>query len=570
MIKILIPTLVIFCNTILAGNIEFKRVNEKPIQYELIEWNIELIAEYENPYLYTDISLDMKLYSPSGKELILPCYFISGKSGEKSLWKARFAAKEIGKYKYYYVLSKSGEIISESKEDYFEVNKSDKKGFLQPNNLWSFKYDNGEIFRGIGENIGWEARIEDDSKYFKELHENPRFNYDFMLKKLGNLGGNYFRTWMCSWNLPLEWKYPSNSNKYEISNEHFNPTAIKRIDWLVQLCDSLNIHFMLALDSHVSLMGSGWEKNNYNSKNGGYADSIKEFFSNKFSKEQYKSRLRYLVARWGFSPSIGAWEFFNEIDNAVFAGKDKPIVELKSVVEWHKEMSEYLNLIDPYNHIITTSISHRDIEGLNDIQNIDLNQKHIYVNIDAIPSTIIGYSKKHSKPYIIGEFAHHWDWSLDFNLYRNEFDFAFKKGLWLGLFSQTPILPMAWWWEYFDENKTTNYLPSVRYILNKMNDESKGNFESIEVNTNDSLLTKAVKAGETIFIFILNQSKNSVKNPILNFNSATLKEYKQVQVFEPENNSFEEGAKIFFNSSQQINFNNVTMKSNSMKIIIIK
>jgi hypothetical protein len=41
-------------------------------------------------------------------------------------------------------------------------------------------------------------------------------------------------------------------------------------------------------------------------------------------------------------------------------------------------------------------------------------------------------------------------------------DSDFKRGLWYGLFSLTPILPMSWWWEYFDNRKTDEYFKKIR------------------------------------------------------------------------------------------------------------
>ena len=38
-----------------------------------------------------------------------------------------------------------------------------------------------------------------------------------------------------------------------------------------------------------------------------------DFFTDERAKADYKNRLRYLVARYGYSTSVFAWEFFNEV-----------------------------------------------------------------------------------------------------------------------------------------------------------------------------------------------------------------------------------------------------------------
>ena len=48
----------------------------------------------------------------------------------------------------------------------------------------------------------------------------------------------------------------------------------------------------------------------------------KIFFTSQKAMDRYKDKLRYVVARWGYSPHIAALEFFNEIDNGVFTPQD--------------------------------------------------------------------------------------------------------------------------------------------------------------------------------------------------------------------------------------------------------
>jgi hypothetical protein len=559
-------TLILFITPTIKSQILSEELKtEKISRFEKAEWEIQLKEDFVNPYLISEITLDMKMRSPSGKAILLPCFYVSGKSGELSNWKAIFSPQEIGAYTYYFELKNKDRIIK-SDSNYFSVTSSNKKGFLHANDYWTFKFDNGELFRGIGENIGWEARKNDDSKFFKELHEMSRFNYEYMLKKLKENGGNYMRTWMCPWNLPLEWKKVANTNRYINSDEYFNPSSFDKIERLFYLADSLGIYVMLAMDAHGALLGSQWESSNYNIKNGGFAANPSEFFSNEKSKIQYKSRLRYLVARWGHYSSIGAWEFWNEVDNAMYAGKEESQIDPELVVQWHKEMSDYLSSIDPYDHLITTSISHREIEGLNSIEKIDFNQKHIYIATDAIPSALIDYSKKFSKPYVIGEYGHQWDWSLNFNEYAENFDYDFKKGLWYGLFNPTPILPMTWWWEFFDERNTKVYYSNVKEIYNNMLDSGGGRFSSINVSTDfESGICYGVQCGYKKFIYLLNNGSSDVIAELIIDNNEDI---ETVQVYDPDIMTYSEISN--YNSKKENTFiNNVELKRRENKIFII-
>jgi hypothetical protein len=491
----------LFVATLLNAQVQgFELLNKKVLQYEKAEWNIQLIAEWQNPYLQEDIALDMLLTSPSGKKIILPCYYESGESGKPSKWKARFAAQETGNYTYSFQLTKANEIVSNSAQSSFQSNASVKNGFLHTKNNWVLEFDNGKAFRGIGENICWESRANDDSKFFKELHEKEKYNYEYMLPSLAKHGGNFYRTWISSWNLPIDWKKGFNSKRYTASDEYYNPSAVKALDRLVTLSDSLGLYIMLTLGTGASDVRSG-----------GFATSSADFFVNPLAKQKYKNRLRYIIARWGYSTSIATWEFFNEVDNVQFSNRNAPI-SAASITDWHAEMSTYLKSIDLYKHIVTTSISHRDVKGMNDLPNIDINQKHIYKNTKVIPSTIVKYEEDYKKPYVIGEYGYEYDWQKNFNLFANEMDSDFKRGMWYGLFSSTPILPMSWWWEYFDDRGTDVYLNRIKIISEEMLAAGKGSFEKVNAKTTDSATEIfAVACGNKVFVYAYNHSATDKK-----------------------------------------------------------
>jgi hypothetical protein len=489
-------------------------------QYELAEWDINLLAAWQNPYVHDDIALDMLLVAPSGKQLILPCYFVKGSSGSDSWWKARFLPQESGRYKYHFTLrqkektvnGRGGKFVAASagkgaaqvgngptqnaKGAPHNSNDAGRTGILHAKDNWSFVFDNGTPFRGLGENICWESRARDDSKYFPGLNEDSiKYNYERMVPLLVAHGGNFFRTWMCRWNLPIDWKANFNNNRYQPSDEYFNPSAVTKLDRLVDLCDSLGLHMMLTL-------GQGA----YHKSEGGVAESAADFFVNTAAKAKYKDRLRYIVARWGYSASIGAWEFFNEVDNVQFGNPRNPI-KAADIVQWHDEMSAYMKQVDPYGHLVTTSISHRDLAGLDNLKHMDFNQKHIYKATRNIPPTIVAYARNFDKPYVIGEFGYEWDWSKNFNDFAGGMDSDFKRGLWYGVFSPTPIVPMSWWWEYFDQRGTDLYIRNVRTILDRMMKAGNGSFDSVRISVdNDSIERFAVRCGSEVYVYLHNLS----------------------------------------------------------------
>ena len=155
--------------------------------------------------------------------------------------------------------------------------------------------------------------------------------------------------------------------------------------------------------------------------------------------------------------------------------------------------------------MVTTSISHRDVQGLNDLKNIDYNQKHIYKNTSAIPGTIRDYTLKHHKPYVIGEAGFEWDWNKNFNDFANDMDVDFKRELWLGTFSPTPILPMSWWWEFFENRGMMGYFRQVHEMNQLMLKAGKGKFASFELKTNrNGVQAYGVRCGKKSFVYLYN------------------------------------------------------------------
>lgn len=473
---------------------DVKLISQNVVQYDRADFLIRLTGTWDNPYLQEHVSLDMVLTAPSGKELVLPCFYVSGESGSISEWAARFTPQEKGKYQYQFRLAENAELKDVSGKFYFDSKPSKQKGFLHAKNNWILEFDNGDPFRGIALNLCWESRTNDDSKFFKALHEkHEKYNYDYLIPMFASSGGNFCRVWMCSWNFPIDRKNNFNNHRYVLSDEYFNPSAVAKLDQFVELCKRENVYVMLCMEQ-------------------GDVRADHNFFVSEEAKNRYKNRLRYIVARWGYSPNIAMWEFFNEIDNIQYRQADNPIPS-EDIVAWHSEMSEYLRGLDPFQHIRTTSISHRDLKGLNSIPNMDINQKHIYKNTTGIPREIEKYEKEFGKPYVIGEFGYEWDWSKNFDEFADEMDFDFKRGLWYGLFVSTPITPMSWWWEYFEDRGLVSYFRGVREISDLMLKSGNGDFKKINVRA-EGLETYGVQCGEKVFVYVLNKSDESITAPI--------------------------------------------------------
>ena len=511
---------------------DYELETSEVIQYEKAVFSLTVDDTFSNPYDQREVKINMILTSPSGEELLLPVFFDEENEAYTN-WKAHFAPQESGEYTYYFELSTDENLSETTTEGSFEAQASDADGILvknenHPTDQWTITHNSGKPFRGVGINVGWEGRTWDPEHY----------TYDYFFERLSENGVNFVRTWMHAWNLPLEWKQISDeTDRYSDSDEYFNPEGIQRMDETIDLAEEHDIYLMLALDAHGGfIIDSEWPINNYNSENGGPADTPEEFFTNSEAKEMYKNRLRYLVARWGYSPAIGVWEFFNEVDNV----RDAEGIPDFHIFQWHNEMSTYLKSIDPYDHIVSTSISHNEVNNLFSVNDIDINQKHVYRETHRIPEILNDHDT--GRPFVIGEFGREWDWDIDFSTIEDEKIYDYKRGLWYGLFNPTPILPMSWWWEWFDERDLFEYFEGVRLISDKMLEAGSGDFEQIDSSFPSE--SYAVKTDSVVFAYINNIDTEELSGETLSVTVGDAYLNYEAQLFNPETVEFEELGEI--------------------------
>ena len=515
-------------------------------QYDAIFFEVALTGEWENPYLQEEAALDMVLTAPSGKELVLPCFYKEGESGAESVWEARFTPQEKGRYTYFFRYSEDGEVVSETAPAAFKSRRSRLQGILHVRDNWTLAYDNGKPFRGVGINLCWESRTKDDSKFFSALHEqHDRFNYDVMLPDFAENGGNFTRMWICDWNFPIDRQDGFNNHRYTETTEYMNRSAVERLDHVLNLCEDLDIKVMLC-------MGQG------------KVVADRAFFNCPEAKTRYRNYLRYIVARWGYSPAVGMWEFFNEIDNVQHNAPDG-VIPAEEIVAWHDEMSTYLAGLDPFQHIRTTSISHRDLAGLNDLANLDINQKHIYNATHVVPETIDAHIEKHGKPYIVGEVGYEWDWSKNFDDFADGMNMDFRRAFWYGLFSQTALTPMTWWWEWFDEHQMIPYMKNARLVSDMMLKAGKGDFQRFQTVKDGKAEAYAVRCGKRTFVYVYNGNEEVLDNISIEIGKAGR---VKVSALDPDKVAF--GKAVRMTSDGTLAFEGLGLNKWEEKVFVIK
>jgi len=400
--------------------------NQGVKQYELFERSIYFDAIYHNPYDPKQITVKASFISPTKKTYQVEGFLESGEVTLNSpvinpIWKLRFTPREAGEWTYQ-ISIKNPAGKAQSNTYKLAVAKGDDRGFIRvdPKDRNYFSFESGDFYYPIGQNLGWDS-LENYETYFAQMAEN---------------GQNWARIWMSNWSFGIEWKpmgYYRGLGNYNLNNA-------ARLDNLFVLAERHGIYLQLVFDFHGALSSTvnpEWHNNPYNAVNGGFLETADQFFTNNQAKELYQQRLRYIVARWGYSPKLMAWEFFNEIN---FSDNFNPENDAK----WHKEMATWLKEQDPYQHMITTSYYdyiNRDTYAL---EAIDFTQYHMYKQrAYRLFEDLIPRLAAFKKPHFIAEFGSD---SRDGEDDKDKAGIFLHAGLWTQLMQPASGNAMPWWW----------------------------------------------------------------------------------------------------------------------------
>jgi len=217
-----------------------------------------------------------------------------------------------------------------------------------------------ESFFAIGQNIAWPLELAKNWETGR-VSTKKFLNHNKAIKDLGDNSGNYFRLVMTTWGHAIEWEmlgnyYPRMSHAWEL-------------DKIFEIAESEHIYIHLCLEMQTSYNAAkegdrpsvwGWEANPYNSANAKndstYSGVLNpsHVLSNAIARKYYQRRLRYIIARWGYSTSLGVLEFMNEQDQ--WDGFRQDTEMQKASVDWHKKMFDFIrDTLDHKQHLISTS-----------------------------------------------------------------------------------------------------------------------------------------------------------------------------------------------------------------------
>lgn len=346
-----------------------------------------------NPHDPDQIAVHGEFTSPSGKRLIQPAFFwqesdaVLNIVGQPTAWKLRFTPTEPGRYTLRVRVSRRGGAPAEIATGHFESLRGMGPGFIAAEGR-QFRFTTGESFFPIGANRCW-----------GDPREMGRYVAD--MEALSKSGANTLRLWLAPWWLPIE-----------TGPGVYDPVASARLDLLMAYAESLGLRVILCIEQHGNFEPPGaevglWHAHPYNVLKGGPCRTRGEFFRNAEARRLFRNRLRYLVARWGYSTALMEWELFNEVEWVSFEYGGFYDADL-AIENWHVEMAEHLRRIDGHRHLIGTSSIIGLQRRLLARRAIDLVQVHIYEQWDLprrLTETLPPLAAELTVPVMLGEYG---------------------------------------------------------------------------------------------------------------------------------------------------------------------
>jgi hypothetical protein len=309
---------------------------------------------------------------------------------------------------------------------------------IDPDNQRHFRFASGKTYMPIGQNVAWYTSM-----------DRKHYDYYTWFSKMGDAGANFARVWMAAWGFSPFWD--------DVDNFDTRQTNLLSLDNTLQTAEDEGIYVMLTLLHHgmfSALVNPMWPNTAntwYTSQYGAnpYASMLtnpSQFFTADAAKETFQDMLRYVVARYGYSDHLMAWELFNEVD----------WIEGYSAISgtaWHKQMAEYIESIDPYGHLITTSVKGDSFSSLVynvfKLEAIDFVNVHRYGIWDhraVLPDRQTSGFDTFGKPIFYSEIGTSGNGGAD-QIAIDPDHSTLHEALWAGMMGGGAGGGANWWWE---------------------------------------------------------------------------------------------------------------------------
>lgn len=389
---------------------------------------------YTNVYDPDVVKIDATITDPNGGTRVVPCFYYQDatyapdqwiRNDNTGYWMLRFTPSKPGQHHVQLNVT-DNEGTASSPLYFFAVENSSEPGFIRadPDNKQYYRHETGEPYYPLGINVAW----------------GTTSSYTSILNNLGSGNANLVRYWQVPFDRQgLEWK---NGSGFYKGLGFYSQEAAAEQDSILALCEANNLFLQLTIFQHGMFsenVNSNWNDNPYKSSNGGPLTSAEQFFYNARAKAQTKKLLRYIVARWGYSTRLFAWELFNEVN---FTGvyPNQSAQWYPGVKTWHDEMGQYLKSLDAFDHLVTTSTDDSQLVDFDLLAGLDNVQYHLY------NQSLLSVQREKDKS-ILNSMTRvgliNGEYGLDVTTADVPFDVQ-RVSIWTGIMTQVPHFMWKW------------------------------------------------------------------------------------------------------------------------------
>lgn len=369
-------------------------------RYEKFEVGLTLDREFGtdtlsgNPFDPEDVSVEATFVSPGGQTTLRYGFYYQDFTIHREYlvandarywrpaatpqpWRVRFAPGEIGTWHYTLTVTYHGRTTETLPPRTFECVASASKGFLKvAANQRNLVFDQGQSFLAIGSNVDYwgdnalavpaglaKAGSPNVSACANGLimalpaRQQQQFStytytaYEQAFRQLRAVKGNFARVWLQASNWDIE-TYDSTTRVNTLGYYQPHQPRMYDLDRLLLAAEASGVYLHLSLLDGARLWNNAtsrqWRTFPYKVGLHFGPHEQRRFFTEPEARRLFKNKLRYLVARWGYSPQIASYELLNEgdfIDGGLVFGQNFRH-DLPLLWNWTVEMATYLKELD--------------------------------------------------------------------------------------------------------------------------------------------------------------------------------------------------------------------------------
>jgi hypothetical protein len=425
-------------------------------RFERLELEVQADIVPSNPFDPDELDIRVEFTSPSGETVDVGAFWYQEyqppgilRRGEPS-WRVRFTPTEIGAWTAVARIPAHG---TESEPVDFRVTPSESHGFVRihPQDPRYLAFDDGSFFFPIGVNMGWWTGA-----------GTAQGDYGKWMDAFAANGGDTIRVWMAEWSFGLEW------NDTGLGDYSRRLGKAWLLDQIFRMAEERDVYIILVLLNCADFNNwqtNGWANNPYNADRGGPLERPEDFATHPEARALLQRKLNYIVNRWGYSPNLLAWEWWNEVNLT-------PISD-EALIPWLQEMTAYLRARDVNRHLTTNSYAIKYLSPTWQLPELDIIQRHEYATqVNSPDRDFAGRAAEDyrslsqsapPKPILLGEFGYGAEATAD-DIERT--GIHLHNGLWSTTFVGYAGSGMYWYWDvYLDAYRQWRHFGPLQRFL---------------------------------------------------------------------------------------------------------